>query len=211
MQTSELKRLAQGAEAASRRAASALAGSAADRGLLDVAYGFADSPFGRLLVATTRHGLVTLAYPNEDVDRTLEYLAGAISPRVLESQAATDPVRRELDEYFEGRRHEFSTAVDMRLTHGFFRKVLLQTARIPYGSVSTYRDVATRAGSPRAMRAAGNALASNPIPIVVPCHRVIQTGGGLGGYTSGLDKKIALLQLEGALLYSRAPVRVPRR
>src|SRR2546425_2663707 len=117
MQTSELKRLARGAEAASRRAASTLAWSAADRGLLDVAYGFADSPFGKLLVATTQHGLVTLAYPNEDVDRTLEHLSGAISPRILESQAATDPVRRELDEYFHGRRREFSTAVDLRLTH----------------------------------------------------------------------------------------------
>jgi methylated-DNA-[protein]-cysteine S-methyltransferase len=211
MQTSELKKLAHGAEAASRRAAAALSRSAADHGLLDVAYGFADSPFGRLLVATTKHGLVTLAYPNEDVDRTLEHLSGAISPRILESQAATDPVRRELDEYFQGQRREFGTAVDLRLTHGFFRKVLAQTARIPYGTVSTYRDVAARAGSPRAMRAAGNALASNPIPIVVPCHRVIQTGGGLGGYTSGLDRKVTLLQLEGALVDSRAPVRIPRR
>jgi methylated-DNA-[protein]-cysteine S-methyltransferase len=199
-----LRRLGAGAEEASRRAASAFTRAAAQRGLIDVAYGYADSPFGPLLVALTRRGLVTLAYPGEDDDVVLERLSWEVSPRVLESAPATDPVRRELDEYFDGRRRRFGVPVDFRLTHGFSERVLRQTARIPYGSVATYRDVATRAGSPRGMRAAGNALASNPIPIVVPCHRVVNTGGGLGGYTGGLDRKVTLLRLEGAM--AEAPV-----
>jgi methylated-DNA-[protein]-cysteine S-methyltransferase len=108
-------------------------------------------------------------------------------------------VRRELEEYFDGKRRDFTVHVDMSPLAGFRRKVLEQTARIPFGSVSTYAEVAARAGSPRGMRAAGNALGSNPVPIVVPCHRVLRTGGGLGGYTGGLDRKITLLRLEGAL------------
>jgi methylated-DNA-[protein]-cysteine S-methyltransferase len=157
------------------------------------------SPFGDLVVATTRRGLVRLAYPNEDRDQVLEKLASALSPRVLEAPARLDRVRRELDEYFDGRRRRFDFPVDYALTGGFTRKVLRATARIPFGSLSTYTEVAGRAGNPRAYRAAGNALGSNPIPIVVPCHRVVHTGGGLGGYTGGLDRKRFLLSLEGAL------------
>jgi methylated-DNA-[protein]-cysteine S-methyltransferase len=117
----------------------------------------------------------------------------------MESTAATEDVRRELEEYFEGRRRAFDLRVDLSPLEGFRRRILAATARIPFGSVRTYRDVAMRAGNERAVRAAGNALGSNPIPIVVPCHRVVRTGGGLGGYTGGLDRKRVLLELEGAL------------
>jgi methylated-DNA-[protein]-cysteine S-methyltransferase len=183
----------------SRRAAAQVAEAAEREGLLDVAYGFADSPFGRLMVAVTPRGLVRLDYPDRDLDESLQELASEISPRILESPKATGQARRELDEYFAGTRREFSVSVDMSPLVGFRRRVLEQTARIPYGSTSTYTDVAKRAGSPRGMRAAGNALGSNPIPIVVPCHRVLRSGGGLGGYTGGLDRKVTLLRLEGVL------------
>jgi methylated-DNA-[protein]-cysteine S-methyltransferase len=123
-----------------------------------------------------------------------------VSPRVLEAPARLDGVRRQLDDYFEGRRREFDLPIDWALTAGFTRKVLQATARIPFGAVSSYREVATEAGSPRAVRAAGNALGHNPIPIVVPCHRVLRTGGNLGGYTGGLEKKETLLRLEGVLM-----------
>ena len=190
---------AQAIEARSRKAAADLVEAAAREGLLDVAYGFADSPFGRLMVAVTPRGLIRLDYPDRDLDQSLEELASEVSPRILESPGVTDPIRRELEEYFEGKRRRFSVRVDLSPVHGFRRKVLEHTARIPYGSVSTYTVVAAKAGSPRGMRAAGNALGSNPVPIVVPCHRVLRTGGALGGYTGGLDRKVTLLRLEGAL------------
>lgn len=183
----------------STEAARRLEEEAASAGLVDVAYAEVDSPFGPLLVAATRRGLVRLAYPNEDRDDVLEELAGRLSPRVLEAPARVDDVRRQLGDYFEQERQGFDIDVDFALTRGFFRKVLRATARIPYGQLSTYRAVATKAGSPRASRAAGNALGSNPIPIVVPCHRVIHSSGGLGGYTGGLERKEFLLELEGAL------------
>jgi methylated-DNA-[protein]-cysteine S-methyltransferase len=196
-----------GMEERSRRAAQLVADAAADAGLLDVAYGFVDSPFGRLLVAVGKHGLVRVAYPDRPAEQVLVELAGEISPRVLESNRSTQDVRRELEEYFEGRRRSFDVKVDLSKIQGFSRKVLQQTSRIPFGSVITYRDVATRAGSPRAVRAAGNALGANPVPIVVPCHRVVRTGGGLGGYTGGLQRKETLLELEGV----PAPVAARRR
>ncbi|MGH2676642.1 MAG: methylated-DNA--[protein]-cysteine S-methyltransferase, partial [Actinomycetota bacterium] len=158
-----------------------------------------DSPLGRLVVAVTPRGLVRLAYPDEREGEVLEELAAGISPRILRLPGKTDEIRRELEEYFEGRRRRFEFPVDWTLTRGFTRKVLRATARIPFGSLRTYREVASRAGSERAYRAAGNALGSNPIPIVVPCHRVVHTGGGLGGYTGGLERKEFLLDLEGAL------------
>jgi methylated-DNA-[protein]-cysteine S-methyltransferase len=204
MNTEEIERRMRrsGARSYSRRsteAARRLGEEAASAGLVDVAYAEADSPFGPLLVATTRRGLVRLAYPNEDRDQILEELASRVSPRVMESLARVDDVRRQLDDYFERERRGFDIDVDFALTRGFFRKVLRATARIPYGQLSTYRVIATKAGSPRASRAAGNALGSNPIPIVVPCHRVIHSSGGLGGYTGGLERKEFLLELEGAL------------
>ncbi|HEV8572234.1 MAG TPA: methylated-DNA--[protein]-cysteine S-methyltransferase [Actinomycetota bacterium] len=188
---------AEAAEAAARRVAE----RAAADGLADVAYGWADSPFGPLLVAATPRGLVRLAYEHEQHEHVLEELAESISSRVLEAPGRLDEVRRELEEYFVGRRHRFEVPVDWTLiTEGFPRRVLRATARVPYGGVTTYGDVARRAGSPRAARAAGNALGSNPIPIVVPCHRVIRSGGELGGYGGGgPERKAFLLRLEGAV------------
>ena len=176
-----------------------LARRASDEGVLDVAYGFADSPLGPLAVVVTRNGLLRLSYAHEAIDEQLDAIATVVSPRVLRSPEGTDAVRRQLDEYFARRRRRFDVPIDWRLVRGFAGQVLRATARIPFGSVSSYREVATEAGSPNAYRAAGNALGSNPIPIVVPCHRVLHAGGGLGGYTGGLERKRYLLRLEGAL------------
>jgi len=184
----------------SQRALDALAARAAREGLVDVAYGQADSPFGPLTVAATNRGLVLLAYPELAVEDALDRLTREVSPRVLEAPARIDPIRRQLDEYFEGRRREFDQPVDWRLVHGgFFEAILRATAEIDYGETVSYRDIAERAGNVKAVRAAGNGLGSNPVPIVVPCHRVIATGGGLGGYTGGVERKQRLLELEGSL------------
>jgi methylated-DNA-[protein]-cysteine S-methyltransferase len=172
-------------------------------GLLDVAYATLDSPLGPLTVLVTPAGLLRVRYQDEPLEATLQETADRISPRVLEAPERTDEVRRELDEYFEGRRRTFDLALDWRLVRGFAAQVLRATARVPFGDLTTYQAVATAAGSPRAYRAAGNALGSNPIPIVVPCHRVVHTGGGLGGYTGGLRRKEFLLALEGSLPASR--------
>jgi methylated-DNA-[protein]-cysteine S-methyltransferase len=172
---------------------------AAAEGLLDVAYATTDTPVGPLLVATTPRGLVRAAYPRERPDDVLSELARDVSPRVLESPRELDPVRRELDQYFEGRRRSFDLPIDWRLSHGFRRHALEALRGIPYGGTITYSELAERAGSPRAHRAAGSACGSNPIPIVVPCHRVVRTGGGLGGYGGGVEVKEFLLELEGAI------------
>ena len=182
---------------AAARAAERTVERARREGLADIEYTEVDSPFGPLLVASTRRGLVRLAYPDEQVDAVLDRLALRVSPRILEG--SLDRERRELEEYFESRRRRFELPVDLSMTAGFGRRVLRATARIPYGAVSTYRQVASKAGNPRASRAAGNALGANPLPIVVPCHRVVATGGGLGGYTGGVDRKEFLLRLEGHL------------
>ena len=179
------------------QALAALAERADREGLLDVAYGQADSPFGPLTVAATDDGLVMLSYPEYPLDDVLGRLARDISPRVLEAPARLDPIRRELDDYFEGRLREFSTPIDWRLVRGgFFEAILRATAAIEYGQTISYRQVAERAGNAKAVRAAGNGLGSNPIPIVVPCHRVIASGGGMGGYTGGIERKRQLLALE---------------
>jgi methylated-DNA-[protein]-cysteine S-methyltransferase len=188
--------LAQDLDTAALRAA--LAERAEREGLLDVAYAPFDSPIGELTVFTTRLGLAMLAYPEEDLYTAMARVAARISPRILAAPSRTDAVRRELDAYFAGDLHRFSTPVDWRLVGGFTARVLHATAEIPYGSVSTYRQVAQEAGSPRAYRAAGNALHVNPIPIVVPCHRVLPSGGRLGGYGGGVERKEFLLHLEGA-------------
>ncbi len=183
----------------SRDAASAaarFAETATASGALDVAYATVDSPFGPLLVAASARGLLRLAYPDEPVDALIEELAQEVSPRILEAPGRLDPLRRQLDEYFAGSRRRFEFPIDWRLVHGFGRDVLRVTAHIPYGKVSTYGDVAVRTGRPRASRAVGNALGANPMPIVIPCHRVVLTGGGLGGYTGGVQRKERLLQLE---------------
>ncbi len=174
-----------------------LEGAARAAGLLDVAYATHETPVGRLLLAATPDGLVRIAYLDGEPDALLEQLARRISPRVLAAPRALTEPRRQLEEYFAGRRRSFDAAVDWRLTRGFTRRVLEITAAIPYGSVATYKGVAEKAGSPRGSRAAGNALGANPLPIVVPCHRVLASGGGLGGYTGGLERKLALLAVEG--------------
>jgi methylated-DNA-[protein]-cysteine S-methyltransferase len=193
-----LKQVADGLPAAGPPADSLerLAARAEREGLLDVAYGQVDSPLGPLTVAATERGLVRVAYPELSVDDVLEGLAREVSPRILEAPARIDPLRRQLDEYFEGERRRFETSIDWSLTRGFFRAVLKATARIRYGQVRSYAEVAASAGSPRAVRAAGNGLGSNPMPVVVPCHRVVASGGGIGGYTGGIERKEFLLTLE---------------
>jgi methylated-DNA-[protein]-cysteine S-methyltransferase len=167
----------------------------------DVSYAPIDSPFGTLHGAVTGRGLVRLAFPEENVEAFLERLSRKLSPHVVASPRALDPVRRELDEYFAGRRRSFALDLDRSLITPFARRVLKMTAAIPYGGHLSYAEVAAEAGSPRGARAAGNALGSNPIPIVIPCHRVLHSGGGIGGYGGGLDRKRYLLELEqkGAL------------
>jgi methylated-DNA-[protein]-cysteine S-methyltransferase len=167
----------------------------------DVSYAFVDSPVGTMIAAETERGLACLAY--EDLhggaDPLLERIAAEISPRVLLAPAKLDRVRRELDEYFAGTRKDFDLEIDLALAKPFARRILAATVRIPFGATSTYGEVAAEAGSPGAARAAGGALGSNPIPIVVPCHRVLARNGTLHGYTGGLHRKQRLLELEGVL------------
>ena len=185
---------------AAARASHGLGERAAHEQLLDVAYTTLDSPVGPVLVAATRRGIVRISFGAVyDEEAVLADLCARVSPRIVELPSYFDALRRELEEYFHGRRTRFDLPVDWRLTGGFGRRVLEHTARIPYGEVSTYKEMAAAAGSPRGARAAGNALGSNPVPIVVPCHRVLHSGGGLGGYGGGLDRKEFLLKLEGAI------------
>jgi methylated-DNA-[protein]-cysteine S-methyltransferase len=184
----------------SSRAAERFAERAAEKGLVDVAYALVDSPLGTLLAARTRRGLVELAYGGEQPDSLLVELSEKLSPRVLEAPGRLDDVRRQLEEYFEGRRTDFELPIDWSLSRGFTQRILQATAKVPFGELATYRDIASRAGNERAVRAAGNALGSNHMPIVVPCHRIVRTGGALGGYTGGLERKEYLLRLEGVLL-----------
>ncbi|HEX5763103.1 MAG TPA: methylated-DNA--[protein]-cysteine S-methyltransferase [Solirubrobacterales bacterium] len=172
---------------------------AAAEGLLDVAYASADSPFGPLLLAVTPQGVVRIGLPNQDTEALLEDLATRVSPRVLEAPQQLDEVRRELDLYFEGKRTDFDLPLDWRLTQGFRREAQRAIARIPYGQTRSYTEIAASAGNERAVRAAGTACGTNPLPIVVPCHRVLRTGGALGGYGGGLPMKEALLRMEGVL------------
>ncbi len=195
------------ASAAERRSAPRDAAAAAARfaerasaaGLLDVAYARLDSPLGTLTLASTERGLVRVAFPEEGTEAVLEELAARVSPRILEAPAQLDPVRRELEQYFSGSRRRFDLDVDLSLAAPFARRVLGAAAKIPYGGVGSYALVAGEAGSPRGSRAAGNALGSNPVPIVVPCHRVLRAGGALGGYAGGPERKRWLLELEGAI------------
>jgi methylated-DNA-[protein]-cysteine S-methyltransferase len=170
--------------------------AAGEAGLVTVGVGEVDSPLGPLLIGVTSRGFARIAYPGESRDDVLLELT-EISPRVVESASATDAARRELDEYFAGRRRSFDLGIDWRLIGGFARRTLRATARIPFGDVTTYGALARRIGEPRAARAVGSALGSNPIPIVVPCHRVLRAGGMLGGYSGGLARKATLLRLEG--------------
>jgi methylated-DNA-[protein]-cysteine S-methyltransferase len=173
--------------------------AAARESLLDVAYDLVDSPVGTLLIAATERGLCRIAYDAEP-ERELDRLAESFGMRVLRSAPPIDPARRQLDEYFEGKRQRFDLAVDLALQADFNRRVLRELARVPYGEVVTYGELAARAARPRAARAVGTIMNRNPLPIVLPCHRVIGANGKLVGYGGGLDRKEALLRLEGALL-----------
>ncbi|WP_051113939.1 methylated-DNA--[protein]-cysteine S-methyltransferase [Actinopolymorpha alba] len=173
--------------------------SMADReGLLDVAYRTVDTPVGTLLLAATERGLVRVAYPNQDHDAALAQLAELVSARVLHAPARLDAVARQLEEYFAHRRRVFDVPVDLRLSRGFRQAVLAHLPHIPYGATESYTQVAAAAGSPRAVRAVGTACATNPVPIVVPCHRVVRADGSYGGYAGGAAVKQALLTLEAA-------------
>jgi methylated-DNA-[protein]-cysteine S-methyltransferase len=181
------------------RAVGRLLARAESDGLIDVAYAYVDSPFGRMMVAGTDRGIVRVAFPHRPFDALLEQIAEVISPRVLEAPDRLDEVRRQLDAYFEGNRRDFDLPLDWRLTHGFHNRAQHAIARIPYGQTRNYGWIAEQAGNPRAFRAAGSACGANPLPPIVPCHRVVPAGGGIGNYGGGPEMKRALLELEGAL------------
>jgi methylated-DNA-[protein]-cysteine S-methyltransferase len=187
---------AEAAELARLRARLADQAQAGD--LLDVAYRTLDTPVGPLLLAATPRGLVQVAYARQGHDAVLARLAGELSPRILHAPARLDPVARELDEYFTGRRREFTLPLDFALAHGFRRAVLAHLREIGYGQTESYAAVAAAAGSPAAVRAAGTACARNPLPVVVPCHRVVRSDGSIGQYAGGADAKRTLLDLEAA-------------
>jgi methylated-DNA-[protein]-cysteine S-methyltransferase len=175
--------------------------TAAERArLLDVTYRTVESPVGLLLLAATPAGLVRVAFDREGERHpaVLEQLARAVSPRILKSPAHLDGVARQLDEYFAGQRRFFEVPVDFRLAHGFRRVVLQQLPHIAYGTTATYAAIAAAAGSPQAVRAVGSACARNPVPVVVPCHRVVRSDGTVGGYVGGSAAKHTLLNLEAA-------------
>jgi methylated-DNA-[protein]-cysteine S-methyltransferase len=175
-----------------------LTAAAESEGLLDVAYRTLDTPVGSLLLAATPHGLVKVAFDRQDHDAVLAGLASAISPRILRSPARLDPVVRQLDEYFTGGRQSFDVPLDFRLARGFRLSVLEHLPEIAYGQTESYAEVATAAGSPRAVRAVGTACALNPLPVVVPCHRVVRSDGSYGQYAGGEEAKRVLLTMEAA-------------
>ena len=172
--------------------------SAAAQGVLDVAYRTLDTPVGSLLLAATEKGLVRVAYQVQGHERALYSLAALVSPRILHAPARLDAASREIDEYFAGRRRTFDLPLDFSLSHGFRRTVLSHLPDIGYGHTASYAAVAAAAGRPRAFRAVGTACATNPLPVVVPCHRVIRSDGSLSGYAGGPAAKRALLTLEAA-------------
>lgn len=172
--------------------------AAAASGLLDAAYDLTDSPLGELLVAVTDRGVCCISYTP---DTALDDVARRHGPRVLRVPRKLDPVRRELDEYFDGRRREFRVPLDVEPLPSFNRLVLDELARVPYGELTTYGALAARIGHPHAARAVGGALNRNPVPIILPCHRVIGASGKLTGYAGGLERKQALITLEGASLF----------
>ena len=175
-----------------------LATTAQSEGILDIAYRTVDSPVGPLLLAATQLGLVRVAYAREDHDTVLQSLSDRISPRILNAPARLDLVARELEEYFAGRRHTFDVPLDWRLSAGFRSAVLHRLPDIGYGQTATYAAIAQLAGNPKAIRAAATACATNPLPVVIPCHRVVRSDGSMGGYLGGVEAKRLLLTLEAA-------------
>ena len=175
-----------------------LAAAAQQDGVLDVAYRVIDSPVGPLLLAATDQGLIRVAFALEGHDAVLQSLADKVSPRILSAPGRLDAATREIDEYFAGRRHTFGLPLDWRLSAGFRRTVLGHLPEIGYGRTASYAAVAQLSGSPKAVRAVGTACATNPLPVVVPCHRVIRADGSMGGYRGGPEAKRTLLTLEEA-------------
>lgn len=175
-----------------------LAARADELTLLDVAYRTIDSPVGPLLLAATETGLVRVAFESEGFDTVLDSLATRVSPRVLQAPRRLDTAAAELDEYFAGTRRAFDLPLDLALSSGFRQVVQRYLPHIGYGHTQTYTEVAETVGNPRAVRAVGTACATNPLPVVVPCHRVLRSDGSMGGYLGGLDAKRTLLELEGA-------------
>ncbi len=196
--TSELTRAFPGAPDDLHRLRARLAAAAQRDGILDVAYRTVDSPVGPLLLAATEAGLVRVAYASEDHDAVLQALADRISPRVLNAPARLDAAARELGEYFTGQRRSFDLPLDWRLSAGFRHAVLIHLAEIGYGHTASYAEVARLAGNPKAVRAAATACATNPLPVIVPCHRVIYSDGRIGRYLGGPGAKRTLLTLEAA-------------
>jgi len=192
--------------AAVRRATDRVRERALAEGLIDIGYATLDTPIGRLLVAATAVGIVRIGFEDEG-DGPLIELSALVSPRIMETPGRVDEARRQLDSYFDRGLRQFDLPLDWRLVGSFGRRVLGRVARVPYGGVESYGDVAVEIGHPRAARAVGNAVGANPMPIVVPCHRVVRTGGALGGYGGGLPRKRFLLELEGALPTSREAAR----
>ena len=185
-------------EDATRRLHERLVAAAQRDGLLDLAYRTFNTPVGALLLAATEQGLVRIAYAREDHDAVLARLADAVSPRILQAPARLETAVRQLDEYFAGGRRTFDLPLDFRLSRGFRRAVLTHLPEIGYGSTESYAQVAAAAGSPKAVRAVGTACATNPLPVVVPCHRVVRSDGSFGGYVGGEEAKRTLLTLEAA-------------
>ena len=181
---------------AARRLHQRLVEAAHTAGLLDIAYRTIDTPVGTLLLAATPKGLVRVAYASQDHDSVLQGLARDVSPRILRAPARLDPVAREIEEYFAGRRRAFDVPLDLQLSHGFRRTVLTHLPAIAYGTTASYAAIARAAGHPRAVRAVGSACASNPLPVVVPCHRVVRSDGTIGQYAGGVRAKEILLTLE---------------
>lgn len=183
---------------AQRRLHNRLAAAATKAGILDVAYRTVATPLGALLLAATEKGLVRVAYGIQDHDRVLEQLASRVSPRVLRAPARLDLAAQQIEEYFAGRRTGFDLPLDLRLSAGFRRNVLTHLPEIPYGKTASYAELAAAAGHPKAVRAVGTACAMNPLPVVVPCHRVVRSDGTAGQYAGGTDAKKLLLTLEAA-------------
>jgi methylated-DNA-[protein]-cysteine S-methyltransferase len=185
-------------EQAQHRLHARLAAAASDAGILDVAYRTIDTPVGALLLAATGKGLVRVAYAREDHDLVLEQLANRVSPRVLRAPARLDLAAIQIEEYFAGRRSLFDLPLDFQLSHGFRRTVLAHLGQIGYGTTASYAAIAAAAGNPKAVRAAATACATNPLPVVVPCHRVVRSDGTIGQYVGGVEAKQTLLTLEAA-------------
>lgn len=193
-----LSRLSKTDDGVTRRLHAKLVRDAGAVGVLDIAYGTVDSPVGTLLLATTERGLVRVAYPVQNHDLVLEQLATDVSPRILHAPERLTEAFRQLGEYFAGGRQQFDLQLDNRLPVGFRSHVLSQLPKIPYGGTVSYADLANMAGNPKAVRAVGSACGANPLPVVVPCHRIVRSDGKPGGYAGGAEAKLALLKLEGA-------------